>query len=130
MASEMEKILGKPLGRNNVTPGTIAIPGKEFVYFQDDGEKPVRKQFNDLTQYTNPPHAKSGAVTSQGCSISLPDNTVFHGIAYHGDIDGWRKDIEEGAKGLQILLARIDGDNFIVSDGKTFQLADCKVSFG
>jgi hypothetical protein len=128
MANQMEKILGGPIGFEETVPGTVSIGGKEFVYFADDGKNTVRKQFNALTQYTNPPHAKSGGVTSQGCSIALPDGIVFHAIAYHGDIDGWRKDIEEGARGLHVLLARIEGDQIVTSDGRSFALADCNAT--
>jgi hypothetical protein len=130
MGSQMEKILGGPIGHNNVIPGTVAVGGKEFVYFSDDGKNPFRKQFNALTQHTNPPHAKRGGTTSQGCSIALPDGSVFHAIAYHGDIEGWRHDIREGAQALHVLLARIEGDRIVVSDGRSFSLEECKATFG
>jgi hypothetical protein len=109
MANQMEKILGGPIGYDRTIPGTAAIAGKEFAYFADDGKNTVRKQFDALTQYTNPPYATSGGITSQGCSIALPDGSLFHAIAYHGDIEGWRKDLEEGAKALNVSLAKIEG---------------------
>jgi hypothetical protein len=126
----MEKILGGPIGYDHTIPGTAGIAGKEFVYFADDRKNSVRSQFNALTQYTNPPHAKSGGITSQGCSIALPDGSIFHAIAYHGDLEGWRKDLEEGAKALNVSLARIEGDQIAASDGRKFALADCKATFG
>jgi hypothetical protein len=125
----MESILGGKIGYDKTIPGTFAIEGKEFVYFSDDGNNTARKQFNALTQYTNPPYARNGGVTSQGCTITLPDGSVFHAIAYHGDLEGWRKDIEGGAQALHVFLARIEDEQFVISDGRSFSLTSCEVIF-
>jgi len=129
MSSEMERILGGPIGHDKTIPGSVSIDGKEFVYYCDDGRNPVRKQFSALTQYTNPPHAQRGGVTSQGCSLVLPDGSIFHAIAYHGDLAGWRQDIEEGAAGLKVALAKIDADKIVLSDGREFELSACTAKF-
>lgn len=50
-------------------------------------------------------------------------------MVYHGDLVGWKKDIEEGADGLNLLLAKIEGKQFIISDGRVFLLSECKVEF-
>lgn len=130
MENQMEKILGGPIGVNKNIPGTVLVDGKEFVYFSDNGVGTPRAQFKALTQFTNPPNAKSGGVNTQGASITLPDNSTFYAIAYHGDIPGWRKDIQEGAQGLHVLLGKIEGDTFIVSDGRVFPLPTCKIVLG
>ncbi|MBM6446866.1 hypothetical protein JQF37_25010 [Pseudomonas sp. MIL9] len=39
---------------------------------------------------------------------------LFHAFSYHGDLEGWRKDIEAGAEGIGLLLTRIEGDQFII----------------
>lgn len=129
MTNQMEAILGGPIGYGKVIPGTVAVEGKEFVYFSDDGKNTARKQFNTLTQYTNPPHAKHGGVVSQGCSIALPDGSIFYAVSYHGDVEGWRKDIEEGARALHVSLAMIENGAFVISDGRRFSLEDCKATF-
>jgi len=54
---------------------------------------------------------------------------MFHAIGYHGDLEGWRKDIEAGAQAMHLLLARIEGDKFVVSDGRLFPLSECKIEF-
>ena len=110
-------------------PGTVPIDGAEIVYFRDNGLLPRIEQFHALTGYTEHPHAQNGGVSTYGCRLFLPDGSVFHAIGYHGDIQGWRKDIEEGAAGLNIPLARIDADKIIVSDGRVFDLSACVVKF-
>ncbi|WP_081075663.1 hypothetical protein [Burkholderia territorii] len=130
-SDRLEKALGGKLERSDsrVVPGSVTVAGTEFVYFSDDGKHPFRKQFKNLTEFTNPPHAQHGGVNERGCRIKLPDGRKFHAIGYHGDIEGWRLDIESGAKALNVLLARIDGERFIVSDGQTFELSQCEVEF-
>jgi hypothetical protein len=130
MTNKMENIIGEAIGYDQTIPGTVESESKEFIYFSDDKKNSVRKQFNSLTQFTNPPYAKNGGVTSQGCSLTLPDGSIFHAIAYHGDIGGWRKDIEEAAQALHILLAKIEGDHIVISPSRSFALADCKATFG
>lgn len=127
----LEQALGGKLERNDarVTPGAVAVDGTEFVYFSDDGKNNFRKQFRNLTGFTNPPHAKSGGVNERGCTIALPDGLLFHAIAYHGDTEGWRKDIEAGAQAFNVLLAKIEGDRLVVSDGRAFSLTECKIAF-
>ncbi|SRR6266404_2977934 len=129
MKSEMEKLLGGPIGSDGIIPGTIPNESREIIYFADDGKNTFRKQFSALTGFSNPPNAKSGGVTEEGCSIALPDGSIFHAIEYHGDIAGWRKDIEEGARGLELPLAKIEGNRIVTCDGRAFALEECKLSF-
>ncbi|WP_031329155.1 MULTISPECIES: hypothetical protein [Ralstonia] len=127
----LEQILGGKIEKQDtrVIPGTVAVEGTEFVYFSDDGKSKFRKQFRNLSEFTNPPNAQSGGVNERGCKITAPDNQLFHAISYHGDLDGWRKDIEIGARELNLLIARIEGDRFVISDGRSFLLSECKVEF-
>ncbi|WP_080403364.1 hypothetical protein [Burkholderia ubonensis] len=128
---KLESIVGGALERRDarVIPGSVAVEGTEFVYFSDDGKNKFKKQFKNLTEYTNPPNAVSGGVNDRGCKIALPNGQLFHAIGYHGDLDGWRKDLEAGAAALNLLLARIEGDMFILSDGSSFSLNECKIEF-
>jgi hypothetical protein len=125
----LEQILGGKIERNSERriPGTIPVDGTEFVYFSDDGKNKFRKQFKSLTNYTNPPHAQNGGATESGCKIYLPDGLLFHAISYHGDVEGWRKDIAAGAEVLHVLLARIEGGKLVTSDGRIFPLMDCRI---
>jgi len=129
MNCKMERILGVPIGLDKTIPGTVSVAGIEFVYFCDDGCSLVDEQFDALTQFATPPHAQCGGATLDGCSLTLPDGSVFHAIGYHGDLAGWRQDIEEGAAGLITALARIDAGKIVASDGRVFKLSECIPKF-
>ncbi|CNI82179.1 Uncharacterised protein [Yersinia rohdei] len=103
--------------------------GMDVIYFSDDGKNTPKKQFNDLIDSVEPRNAKSGGRNAEGCNITLPDGQLFYAMGYHGDIEGWRKDIEAGAKRLGLFLAHIEGDRFIVSDGRSFALSECTIEF-
>jgi hypothetical protein len=118
-----------PIGFEKVIPGTVVRQGREVVYFSDDGTGDVRGQFSRLTKDISPRHAKHGGKTAQGCRLWLPDGTLFYPVSYHGDIEGWRQDIEAGARQLNLKLAKVDGDRIVVSDGRSFPLTDCRVEF-
>ena len=122
---ELERIHGGPIGFDGTIPGAVLVDGKEVVYFCNDGQRPWSKQFDAITTYSNPPHVQNGGANAGGWNLTLPDGSIFYAITYHGDLAGWRQDIEEGAAGLNITLARIDGDKFVVSDGRVFALSDC-----
>ncbi|ODP30902.1 hypothetical protein [Pandoraea sp. ISTKB] len=127
----LEKILGGKLERQDarMIPGTVAVDGTELAYFADDGKNKFRKQLRNIMEFTNPPNAKYGGVNERGCKITLPSGQLFHAIGYHGDLDGWRMDIEAGAQALHLLLGRIKGDNFAVSDGRLYPLSECTIEF-
>jgi hypothetical protein len=125
MNPEMEKILGAPVGFDDRITGTFLVEGVEIIYFQDDGCKSDKDQFFAITKYSSPRSAKRGGSSLDGCSLTIPDGSVFHAIRYHGDMEGWRKDIEEAAEALKILLAKIDGNRIVISDGRAYDLSDC-----
>lgn len=129
---DMEKILGAKIerGDSRIIPGMEKIEGMVVVYFSDNGKKDsFKKKFNNLICFTEPPFAKNGGSSELGCTVTLPEGLPFYAIEYHGDIDGWRKDIEAGAQGLGLLLAHIENDRFVVSDGRSFTLSECVVKF-
>lgn len=125
----MDVVLGKSVGLSDEIPGTIPRVGTEVIYFSDDGVLDFATQFEMLTRDVWPRRATKGGKLSQRCRLWLPDGSLFHPVRYHGDIEGWRSDIEVGAKQLGISLARIEGETIVVSDGRSFHLAKCKVEF-
>ena len=131
MICEMERVLGVPVGLDETITGTVPVEGVEVVYFHDGNDRysTVGDQFFNLTNYTNPPYAQFGGINLDGCSLTLPDGSVFYAIRYHGDIEGLWKDIEEGAMALHLTLARIDSDKLIISDGRIFELSECIARF-
>lgn len=127
----LEKILGGKIEQSNArnVPGVTVVDGQQVVYFSDDGKNKLRKQFNNITCFSEPPNAVRGGVNDRGCKVTPPSGPIFHAISYHGDLDGWRKDIEAGAMGLGLLLAQIKGDQLVISDGRSIPLSDCKIEF-
>jgi hypothetical protein len=82
-----------------------------------------------VTRKIQPRLPKRGGVMLEGCNITVPDGTKFFALVFHADLDGWQRQIEGGARELGLLSARIDGDDFIVSDGRSFPLSACDVQF-
>ena len=87
------------------------------------------KEFLKVTRKIQPRLAKSGGVMHDPTNITLPDGTRFFALAFHSDVEGWQRQIEGGARELGLLSARIDSDNFVVSDSRSIPLAECKVVF-
>jgi len=127
----LEKIIGGKIEHRGqrALPGLNPVEGVEFVYYEDDGKSQVKKQFNALLDSAGSIKATSGGIVSDSCKIHLSDDLVFHALSYHGDIDGWREAVEAGAKARGLLLARIVGEQFVVSDGLSIPLSDCKIEF-
>ena len=73
--------------------------------------------------------AQSGGVISENCKLRLPTNELFYGLSYKGDIEGWRKQIEQGAELLGLLAGKISENNLELSDGRIYALSDCKIEF-
>jgi hypothetical protein len=125
--------------KDNTIPGKEKTEGRDFIYFQNikkytalknDKKKSFSKHFKVLgNAMPNPLNAKDGAINEEGCRVTLPNGDFFHALLVHGDPEGWIKDIEYAAKALEIPTARVDGDKFIISDGRSFDLKDCQVEF-
>lgn len=117
-------------------PGTIKVEEREFLYVADNGEDFFTKKrltikkpslFEKVTSMFN--IAQSGGVISENCKLWLPTNELFHGLSYKGDIEGWRKQIEQGAEQLDLLTGKISENNIELSDGRVYALSDCKIEF-
>jgi hypothetical protein len=51
-------------------------------------------------------------------------------LVLNGDEAGWRKQIENGAVELGLLTGQFRRGAFVVSDGRSIPLSDCKVERG
>lgn len=127
--SDLEKALGGRLARRGERelPGLRPRDGHEVVYYQDDGKTTTRKLFRTLLQGVTTPSAQSGGVVSDPCTIVVPDGRLFRAASYHGDVEGWRRKILNSACESGLLLARIQKDSFVVSDGSVLPLSSCAI---
>lgn len=113
--------------KKRILPGLNPKDDLEVLYFSDNGTEVFRKQFFELSDKFKPPYPTGGGVTSEACRIRLPYGLLFHGVSYHTDIEGWRRQIEAGAQELGAVVGKIQGDRFVVSDGRSVALADCEI---
>lgn len=125
----MERALGEkiePLAEQHM-PGLVVSSTVGVVYFQDDGQHGLYEQFDRLTERVAPSLAQHGGVATTRHTLTLPTGQIFHALRYRGDLEGWRRQIEEGARILGVTLGSIcNGADFELSDGRVFALADCK----
>lgn len=61
----------------------------------------------------------------------MPDGDIFEAVSYKGDVEGWRRQLEQGAKALNEEVARIDidTDSIVLDDMRSFRLEDCNIDF-
>jgi hypothetical protein len=126
---QIERILGgkvTPFDEQEL-PGLVPSEGAEVVYFSDFEGTDLGVKMRTLTRKIDPPLIKHGGVATTSHTLSLPDGQLFHAIKYRGDLEGWRRQIAGGAEALGVQLGRIEnGTTFVLSDGRTFALAQCR----
>lgn len=112
-------------------PGSIPVGWREYRYISDDGHDNFLGDglFNKLTSQIEPPVPTSGGAITENCKLWLPSGELLHALSYKGDVDGWRKQIELGAKKLGLFTGKIIGDSIFLSDERCYQLLDCRVEF-
>ena len=128
MPRTIEEILGvSGIGERSI-PGTVAVEGREHWYIEYHGGD-FDSEFIKLIQAVQPAIPSHGGAITGGCELTLPDGRKFHAMSYKGDLIGWRKQIELGAKHLGCATARIGDDDLYVSDASAFPLAACHARF-
>jgi hypothetical protein len=72
---------------------------------------------------------KRGGVVLEGTRLELPDGIRLFAVVFNDDLEGWRKQIEQGANELGRVTARVLAGDVIVSDGRAYPLSNCKIEF-
>lgn len=126
----IEKVIGHPICKERRVPGTYLVEGREYRYVSNKRQVKFGKLFHELCSVP-PAIAQNGGALIEGCKITLPNGDIFEAVSYKGDIDGWRQQIEKGAKAFNEELARIDidTDSIVLNDMRSFRLADCIIDF-
>jgi len=128
VAQSIEEILGK-IERERAVPGTRLGESDKVRYVSLGQDRDPGNAYQKVIMKIEPPLMKSGGVMLDGCIITLPDGTRFYPLVLNGDIDGWQRQIEQGASELGLLTAKITSDTFLLSDGRSYSLAECAVEF-
>ena|SRR5450432_113007 len=129
MARSIEEILGK-ISHERAIPGTRPGEAEKVRYVSFCEPQKPDEVFEEVVWKLDPPIANNGGVVREGFIIRIPDGTPLYALRYHGDVSGWQKQIEQGAAELGLVTGKLDGDRFVLSDDRSFPLADCKVERG
>lgn len=126
----LEHVLGHPIRKERRVPGTYLVEGREYRYVSNKSQVKFGKLFHEV--FNVPPQIpQNGGALVEGCKITLPNGDIFEAVSYKGDIEGWRQQLEQGAKALNEELARIDidTDSIVLNDMRSFRLTDCTIDF-
>lgn len=126
----LERVLGHPIRKERRVPGTYLVEGREFCYVSNKSQVKFGELFHKL--FNVPPIIpQNGGALIEGCKITLPNGDIFEAVSYKGDIEGWRQQLEQGAKALNEELAGIDidTDSIVLNDTRSFRLTDCIIDF-
>ena len=126
MTQSIDQILGK-IERERTIPGIRPGESEKVRYVSFDRSQNPSEIFEQVVLKINPPIPSRGGVSFSNAIIALPDGTPFYALKYHGDLCDWQVQIEQGALGLGALSAKLDGDRIIISDGRSYPLAECSV---
>src|SRR5579883_1734652 len=126
--SYMEHILGVEFEHERKVAGTR--PGEEasvrYVSFDDPASIP--RLFHEVLNKPEPYLMDGGAIL-EGTKLELPDGSHFFAIQVTYDIEGWRKQVELGAKAIGRATAKVLDGDVIISDGRSYSLSSCKIEF-
>lgn len=107
----------------------IIAKGKKYVFFLPNENNSYSKYFlSKLGEQVNPPIVKNGGISESRIKIITPKNDVFYGFSYKGDIEGWNRQIELSTIKLNMMYAKINHDELLLSDGTVFLLNDCIIT--
>jgi hypothetical protein len=124
----MEHILGVEFEHERKVAGTR--PGEEasvrYVSFDDPASIP--RLFHEVLNKPEPYLMDGGAIL-EGTKLELPDGSHFFAIQVTYDIEGWRKQVELGAKAIGRATAKVLDGDVIISDGRSYSLSSCKIEF-
>ncbi len=111
-------------------PGTRPQETDRVVYVLLLGHIDSYDAFDDVISRASPRIATHGAVLVEDWLVKTPAGETFYPLFFHGDVEGWRQQIELGANKLGLKMAKVEGDKFLVLDGPTFSLSDCYITLG
>jgi hypothetical protein len=120
-----------PLPKDRSIPGTWGEEIGSVRYVSYDKSENLKKLFGKVTAAIDPPYMSDGSAVLDRCTLTTPDGISFFPYVINPkiELDNWIRHIEECAALLKRLSAKIEGEDFILSDGRRFPLAECGVEF-
>jgi len=128
MDKSLQKILGVEKVDDPMLPGTRPRDAGKVIYVLLPSGSNESDAFREVTSKIDPPIPKDGAVLLEHWLVRTPSGQNFYSLYFHGDVDGWRKQIERGATELGLKMAKVEGEKLVVSGGPTFLLSECAVT--
>jgi len=108
-------------------PGTEPWNARNTRYVSFDAPSQPADAYVAVVRRIYPPLIKRGKVFLENFILTTPDGTTFYPLVYQGDAQ-WPRQIELGAARLGFVTAEIrDMTTFVISDGRSFPIADCAV---
>lgn len=107
-------------------PGTVGSD-RGYLYLQSPSAAHFRELFPRITRYGDGALPKAGGAINEEVRLTIPTKETFSAISFKGDLEGWRGKVMECAKAENLLWAEISGDDFLVSDGRSFSVGSCRV---
>ena len=128
MDESLKKILGVDRVDDPMLPGTRPRDAGKVIYVLLPRGTDPSDAFDEVTTIIDPPLPRQGAVLLEHWVVQIPNGDKFYSLYFHGDVGGWRRQIELGADRLGLQLAIIKGNEIVVSNGKNFRLSDCVIT--
>jgi hypothetical protein len=130
MDKSLQKILGVEKVDDPSLPGTRPRDSGKVIYVLLQGYEDSYDAFDEVTSRVDPPIPTHGAVLVEDWLVKTPTGEIFYPLFFHGDVEGWRQQIESGVTQLGLKMAKIKDGTLAVSDGQNFPLSDCAVTLG
>ena len=115
------------MNKTRPVPGTVPVDGIRFVYLESR-EKNVFDKFGDFVSCVDDTEGPShGGMIDEEFSLVLPNGSRFYAISFKGDLEGWRRNIENFSRHIGISYGEIEKGFFVFSTDKTVQLSSCEL---
>ena len=128
MDESLKKIFGVEKMDDPALPGTRPRDVGQVIYVLLPPGGEMLDAFEKVTAKVDPPIPNDGAVLHEHFAVRTPQGDNFYSLYFHGDVEGWRRQIELGARQLGLKMAWVKGETFIVEGGSKFALSECSVT--
>ena len=110
-------------------PGTIPVVGREFLYVQCSDVAAFEEFFSQVGTVGRSPPPKKGGMLNESARLVLPDGRQLFALSFKGDLEGWRRKIDECAATFGAVIGQVDGDAIKLTTER-YSLAECQAYLG